>query len=269
MTRLIEDYLREVDASLRVDATRKRHILDELRSHLTEKTEELHSGSPERPVEDIEREVLREFGSARELALAYEPSGVVVLTNEAGDIVLRLGKAVGRGAKAVGRSTGTILKWTAVALAVLLVTSLGVGAWAYYEVKPYIPSIIEQSEPSYQYYEKCADTPCSGAPPADVFYVSTDARSVRFDVNVYSVHKTGDRDRHYGNGTLQVSVVDPTGVKLFDRTFNNSEGASAHQEMRWAAVEGNWTVAVAYDGFIGAVDVEAYAITFPWGDEDR
>lgn len=264
MTRLIDDYLRDVENSLRVDAHRRRQIVDELRSHLTEKADELAGEDPLRSRFDIEQDVLRQFGNPRDLALAYEPEGAAVLTNAAGDIVLRLGKAVGRGAAAVGRSTGTFLKWTAVALGVLLILSIGVGAWAYYEVKPYIPSIIEQSEPTYQYYERCADTPCSGAPPPDTFFVRPDAQSVRFDLNTYSVRSSNDRDLRLGNGTLHVVVTDPLGNVRFDRSFNMTDDASVHQEVSWAAEAGNWTIAYRFDGFLGAIDVQTYALGFPW-----
>lgn len=267
MTQLIDDYLREVEASLRVDASRKRQIVDELHTHLIEKVNDVQAADPTRLRDEIEREVLREFGSAHDLAFAYGPEGTPVLRNSAGDIVLRIGQAVGRGAVAVGRGTGKALKWVAVALAGLLVVALGVGAWAYYEVKPYIPSIIEQSEPSYQYFERCADTPCSGAPPADSFYVRPEARTVRFDLNVYSVHPNDDWDQHYGNGTVHVQVTDPAGVVRYDRSFNLTDEGATYHETSWAAEPGNWSIAYTFDGFVGALDVEAYAISFPWGEE--
>lgn len=266
MSRTIEDYLREVSASLRVDAERRRQIVDELRTHLTEKAEDLQRADPTRVRAELEREVVRDFGEARDLALAYEPEGTAVLLNSTGDIVLRLGRAVGRGAVAVGRNTGRFLKWTAVALAILLVTSLGVGAWAYYEIKPYIPSIIESSEPAYSSYERCAATPCHGGPPADSFYVRAGTETLRFDLDLYAVHPADERAAtHVGNGTVRIVVTDPTGAARFDRAFNMTEGSSLHQEWSWAATEGNWTLAYTFDGFVGALDVEVY--TRPFAEE--
>jgi len=267
MSRLIDDYLREVETSLRVDASRKRQIVDELRTHLAEKVEDVAQGDPSRPLAAVEQEVLREFGNPRDLALAYEPEGAAVLTNSAGDIVLRLGKAVGRGARVVGRSTGTALKWIAIGLAALLAVSLGVGAWAYYEVKPFIPAIIEQSEPTYQYFERCAQTPCNGAPPPDTFFVRPEAKTVRLDLNAYSVHPSDDRSEHVANGTVRVRVTDPAGEVRFDRPINMSGDAATYYETSWSAIPGNWSVAYDFDGFVGAIDVETYAIAFPWADE--
>jgi hypothetical protein len=266
MTHLIDDYLREVETSLRVDAARKRQIVDELRTHLTEKADEVSAADPERPRAQIEQEMLREFGNPRDLALAYEPEGTAVLTNQAGEIVLRLGKAVGRGAAAVGRGSARALKWVAIALAALLVVALGVGAWAYYEVKPFIPAIIEQSEPTYQYFERCVATPCSGAAPADTFYVRGEATTVRLDLNVYSVHTEDDWDRHVGNGSVRIVVTDPAGEVRYDRSLNVTEEGATFYETSWTAVEGNWTIAYSFDAFVGAIDVETYAIGFPWGE---
>lgn len=264
MTTLIDDYLREVETTLRADATRRRLIVDELRSHLDEKVADEQAARPDVPRADIERDVLRGFGSARDLALGYEPEGAAVLYNKAGDTVLRLGQAVGRGAAAVGRNTGRALKWVAVALAGLLVIALGVGAWAYTEVKPYIPAIIDQSQPSYEYYERCA-APCNGATAPDTFYVHPDARSLRFDVQVHGVHPSRwEHDEHVGNGTVHVTVTDPNGTLLLDRAFAMTNEGSIRHEASWAAVPGNWTIAYRFDGFVGAVGVETYAMSFAW-----
>lgn len=267
MTTLIDDYLREVETSLRTDTRRKRHIIDELRSHLADKVDDLQRAQPDRPRADLEREVLHEFGSARDLALGYEAEGTPVLRNEAGEIVLRLGKAVGRGAAAVGRGTGRVLKWMAISLAALLVLAVGVGAWAFYEVKPYIPAIIESQEPVYRYHERCVDTPCSGAAPGDVFYVRPEVKTVRFDLNLHATRSVEDWETPLGNGTVHVSVSDPNGTLRFDRTFNVSSEGGLKQEMSWAATPGNWTVQYRFDGFQGTLDVATYAVAFPWRDE--
>ncbi|HVM45418.1 MAG TPA: hypothetical protein VM582_05730, partial [Candidatus Thermoplasmatota archaeon] len=208
--------------------------------------------------------VLREFGNPRDLALAYDADGIAILRSGAGDIVLRVGQAVGRGAAAVGRGTGRVLKWMALSLAALLVVALGVGAWAYYEVKPYIPAMIESAEPVYQYFERCGQTPCTGSPPADVFYVRPEATTVRLDLHVYSWHgDRGDWDRHVGNGSVRVQVVDPLGDVRFDREFNLSDEARMRHELSWAAEPGNWSISYAFADFVGAVDVQTYAIALP------
>lgn len=264
MNRLIDDYLREVETSLRVDAARKRQIVDELRTHLAEKVEEVARAEPGRTIPEIEQEVLREFGNARDLALAYEPEGAIVLTNAAGDIVLRVDRAVGRGARVAGRGAGKALKWLAISLAALLVIALGAGAWAYYEIKPYIPAIIEQSEPTYQYFETCGPTPCSGEAAADVFYVRPESTSVRLNLNAYYAHDPDDWDERLGNGSVRVVVTDPEGTMRLDRTFDMSAEGRAYYETTWVSAPGNWSIAYTFDAFVGRIDVNAYAIGFPW-----
>lgn len=262
MSALIEDYLREVSASLRVDATRKRQIVDELRTHLTERVAEDVAASPERPRDEVEREVLRDFGNPRDLALAYEPDGgAPVLLNQSGDIVLRLGRASARAAKAVGRGTTKVLKVTAIALAVLLVVALGVGAWAYYEIKPYIPTIIESQEPVYSYYESCTTT-CSGLYPADTFHVREGAETVRFDLRV-RYDNDWETDEHRGAGNVTVKLLDPAGVARYERTLAVTNETWVHHEASWGAMPGNWSATYEFDAFVGTIEVETYAYGFP------
>lgn len=280
MTGLTENYLREVEHSLRADADRKRQIIDELRSHLQEKIDDIKRANPERSYEDIEREVLHDFGSPRDLALAYEPEGVAVLKNNAGDTVLRVGQAVGRGAtyvatdlapraaRAAGRNAGRALKVIGITLAILLVTALGVAGWAYYEVKPYLGAIAEDGLPVYDYSESCSGTPCSGLLPAGSFYVKSEARQLRFELDIDPVHPSGAErgTPHVGAGSVTVTVTDPTGVQAYNRTVLMTNGSSVRHDATWAALEGNWTVAIAFDGFQGDVRVEAYTWSAPWRD---
>ena len=262
MSALIEDYLREVQASLRVDATRKRQIADELRTHLTERVADELADDPSRPRDDVEREVLRDFGNPRDLALAYEPEGgEPVLLNQSGDIVLRLGRASARAAKAVGRGTTKVLKVTAIVLAGLLVVALGVGAWAYYEIKPYIPTIVESQEPVYSYSEGCA-TACSGAYPPDTFSVREGAETVRFDLRVRYDHDW-ETDERVGAGNVTVRIADPSGALRFERTLSVDNETRFHHEASWASMPGNWTASYEFDGFVGHIELETYAYGFP------
>lgn len=271
MTSIIEDYLRQVEASLRADPDRKRPILDELRGHILDKVDDLARADPLRPREDIERDVLHDFGSPRDLALGYEPEGHL-LRNQAGEIVLRFGEAVGRGtrlvvtdigpraAKAVGRGTGRVLKWFAIGVSALLVLAVALGIWAFYEVRPVVETLVEQSQPAYDYHESCPATPCNGALPGQVFYVSPDARQVRIEVDAY----------HWGsdpaNGTVRVMVTDPEGATRLDRVFTVTNQSHAGHEARWAPMAGNWTVAYEFADFRGTIRVQTYATSVSWTD---
>lgn len=258
MTRLIDDYLQRVGEGLRVDRPRKQQILDELRGHLEEKAREVQAAQPDLPREEVERRVLADFGNPHDLALAYEPEGVAVLTNAAGVVVLRLGEAVGRGARVVGRGTGRLLKGVAIALAFLLVLGIGLGIWAFYEVRPLALAIAEEAQPVYSYHESCPETPCNGSAGADVFYVKPEAARVRLDIDVGSAWHPRGAERLPAQGNVTVTVTDPAGEVRLDRTFSLSNGTHASHEAVWAATAGNWTIAYRFEAFRGQVDLETY-----------
>ena len=265
MPGLIDNYLREVEASLRADPARKRHIVEELRAHLHEKVADLQRAHPERSREDVEREVLHDIGSARDLALGYEPEGTEVLRNRAGDTVLRLGQAVGRGAKAAGRGAGKVLKVVAITLAVVLVVAMGVGAWAFYEFKPQLLAMANDASPVYSYSETCRGAPCDGSIPTATFHVHDDARQVRFEMDLWPTYSSGGRTQ-IGGGGVSISVSDPNGGVAFERTLNMTNATRVHHDLTWAAVPGNWTIAVQYDQFVGEVHLHARTWSAPWAD---
>lgn len=265
MTGLIEDYLREVEAGLRIEPPRRRQVVDELRSHLNEKVEDLRRREPHLPLADVERDVLRDMGSPRDLALAYEPDGLPVLVNRAGETVLRVGKAVGRGAagaaRAVGRGTGRLLKGVAIALGVLLLVALVAGAWAYYELKPYALAVAEDSRPLYAYTQTCYDAPCDVAGETQAFYVKPEARHVRLLLDLGPLHQGRN---HTGSGNVSVTLADPSGLVLYERALVVSSPTDLYQELQWAATPGNWTMTVEATDFVGHLNVRTYASSGPW-----
>lgn len=267
MSPLLEDYLAKVDASLRVDPERKRLIVDELRAHLHDRIADESAQSGE-PHDAIVRRVLADMGSPTDLALAYDEEGAV-LRNVAGEVVIRLSRALGRGAsyvathappaaRAVGRGASRLFKVLAVVAVVALVVVAGVAVWAYYEVRPHIPSIVESSTPAFSYAERCDGTPCHGTAPGGRFHVGPDAQHVRLDVDVWASRTTD------AQGNVTILVSDPDGVERFNHTYSLDAQDRAHQEQRLAAAPGEWRVALVYDGFRGSVDVEVYAYTVAW-----
>lgn len=259
MSSLIEDYLREVASALRVDAARKKQIVDELRAHLTEQAADLEQTRPGASRADVEREVLARFGNPRDLALAYEPEGAAVLRNQAGEVVLRLGTAVGRGARATARGASVVLKWFAVAVSALLVLTVALGVWGFYEVRPVIEALVEQSLPAYEHLKSCAPSPCDGNVTGDPFFVANDTKSVRLVIrSTTGPPPPGGMDA----GSVRVVVADAAGTIVLDRTFTAQDGI----ETRLAPSEGNWTVSYDYRGFQGDIHVIAYAMNLRLGD---
>lgn len=251
----IEHYLREVGAGLRVDDARKRPILDELRAHLYEKVHDLARADPSRDRDELERQVVADFGDARDLALGYTPEPALV-RRTTGEVVLEVGRAVGRGTekalRATGRGLGVFVKWLAIALAVMLVLTVGVGVWAFYEIKP----LVEKNAPVpvFERHDACSAA-CNHSVDALTFYVHPEAREVRFDLDVSHAKNS--------TGVVVVRVQDPNGTLVFDEAFpaNGTSHASVHQT--WGPQAGDWRVSLEYVSFRGYVDAEAWTVGLP------
>ena len=250
MTDLIEDYLRRVEGSLRADPERRRAIVAELRSHLEERVADVRARDAGRDPADVVREVLRDFGDPVMLALSYDPSarGPAVLKAPSGEVVLSIGRAVGRG-------TGKVLKFVAIAVGFLLVLGTGLGIWAFYEVKPIVEANVPY--PVYDRSEHCDATGCTGGPTSQTFHIYPEAREVRMDLAVD--HKDAT------SGTVTLRIEDPDGKVKYDRTFTAGTTRHAHEDTQWAPVRGDWKVTVTLTAFKGTLDINIFAIGLPEG----
>lgn len=261
MTDIVEDYLQRLHARLRGDPDQRRAIVDELRAHVEERIADTQAADPSRTREEVARDVLNDLGDADTLAVAYGPQHTE-LRDRAGQVVVTVGRAVGRGAVAVGRGAVPVVKWLAIGLAGLIVLAVGVGIWAFYEVRPYVEDIVEKNAPYPLYSLRCESEGCTADPRGQSFFVHPDAREVRLDVDVR--HADGPDGNGTANGTVLVTLLDPQGVARFNRTFAASVDGYGGEEVTFAAQPGDWTVRVAFDAtFEGGLDVEVYAIGLP------
>lgn len=245
MTRIIDDYLREVETHLQVGPSQRERILDELRGHLFEKVEDLRNREPGLTAEDAERRAVNDFGGPHELALSFDVGGPTLET-KTGRTVVRMGRAVGRG-------TGRILKFIAVTVGVLLVLSIGVGIWAFYEVRPVIEEILarESTEDLYAFYKHCGGIVCDEAPFTQSFFVPTTARELTAHIYVYQPR---DVEPH---GTLSIRVLDAEGNEQYNRLLAASD--ENHETLAWQTLPGTWKVQLDFNGFLGVVDFEVRA----------
>lgn len=263
MTGLTEDYLREVEATLRVEPARKQQILDELRGHLQEKVNDLKTAAPDRTYADIEHEVIHDLGSARDLALAYTAEGDAVLQNRAGDTVLRLTSAMGRGATTAARvvreSGGKALKVIAIGLGVCLLLAVALGAWVYVEYGPMILTAASEAEPVFEHSESCAMA-CENV-YSQRFLVKPEATQVRFEVEIWG-HR-GDSSTRVAAGTVHITIIDANGTVRYDRALNATSGAMLDSRATWAATPGEWTADVRVEGFVGHLHARTWASSTP------
>lgn len=258
----IDDYLAEVEAHLEGPPEHKRQILRELRGHLEERMADLTDEDPHSDPAEIARYVVRDFGNARELALAYDAHGRPELHDSAGRTVLTVSEAVGRGARVaakgavvVGRGTGKVLKVVAVVLAVLLVLAVGVAVFAWYEVRPIIERNLEYDV--YSSSEECSTDSCPRTPVEETFFIHRGAREVRMDLNIHHEETLPS--------SVRITVIDPDGDARFDRTFSSGDDEHAYRHFSWGPAVGDWTIRYDYSAFRGSLWVDIDTVGAPEG----
>lgn len=250
MSKVIDEYLAEVGRSVRVEPARRRAIVAELRAHLVDKMRDEKRRFPARSDDEIARAVVADFGDPRELAVAYDGSGAALVQRvSTGEVVLRVGRAAGRGMKAVA-------KWFAIVVACLLVLAIALGGWVYYEVKPIVAE--NTPYPIYSTSKSCKISDCASLSEAQRFHVHENAREVRMSLKV---------DAEKGLGNVNIVVKDPAGRVKYDQSFASS-GTSAQrttEHLTWGPEPGEWSIAYRYMAFQGNVSVEIFAVGLPPG----
>lgn len=253
MTDIIDGYLEEVTRSLRARPSEREKIERELRSHLLHQLSEYREQDPEASDEEIQRQVVQEFGNPRDLALAYTDEGAEI-RDPAGETLLRIGRAVGRG-------TRTALKWMGIgALALLLIVG-SLGVWAFYEARPVILDIVSNyvENEAFNYQERCGPSPCTVAPPTQTFHVPEGVREVKLDIDLL------DTRRSELSGQAVVQLSDPNGEVVFQRVFDVDGRTQASVATELAPVAGNWTIEMELSEFTGWFRV--HIVTFGQADE--
>ncbi len=240
---IVDEYLARVEKRLRLREADRAAAMTEIRAHIEDKIRDEQERSPARHRADIARDVIDDFGSPQDIAVAYTPEGPV-LHLPSGDHVIRLGRAVGRG-------TARFFKIAAIVLGVLLVTAIGLGAFAYAEFKP----IIAANAPYevFHYRESC--NPCDGISLNEPFPVHSRAREVRLEV---SSHATGN-----GSGTFSVDVIDSNGTVHYSRTYHDLDDNNASVDTTLPAVPGTWRAVISYSGYHGHAHIEVWTIGLP------
>lgn len=250
MTR-IDDYLNEVKRHLAAPKADKSRILDELRSHLTDQVNDAVAAAGSKADADaITRQVLRDFGEPRELALSYEPERTVIRDSK-GEVALQVTRDVARG-------TGRVLKFTILTLLGIAGFVVLVGAFLTVFLADDFRELAQDyaPEPVYMHDRQCSD-PCNGVMDESSFFVHGNAREVRFDL---SVMPWPDTLTDPGNlGTVRIQVTDPSGDVRFDRTFTGNEGQEA-SNIAWQPEQGDWSISYDYTLWRGAVDVEVWTV---------
>lgn len=263
MNGLINSYLARVEAKLQVDEASKRQILKELRAHLKDRVDEERAARPDAPEEEVVQEVLNDFGSPDDLALAYTPQGTT-LRDKAGRTLVTLpvvvkgvgravktgGTAAAKGAAAVGRGilafASRVVVPVLIAVLVLAAIGLVVGFFLFDDITALVAA--HTPEEIYQESVRCTDTACDRVFTGQ-FHVAAD----RFDRLVLDAYIDRGNPDQAGAGTAQILILAPDGTELLNRTAGPGDPARVWLDATWSPQEGPYTVQYEFTGFHGRV----------------
>ncbi len=243
MTALIESYLQDVRRRLPGTAD-KDAIIAELRTHLEDRIAE--RGAPSQTPEQqqaIVREVLRDFGEASELALAYENDSPV-LQRSGGEVALRLTKSAARSAGVAVAGASRFLRPILITLMIIVGSVAGIALVAGIVLFDDIRELAERHAPEtvYDHHRHC-NMACNET-LNESFYVGPGAREVRLGVDIDA-----------SSGTFRVIIRDPDGAVRLDRLY--SAGDDVRMDNTVAPTSGTWTTQLTYGAFQGQASVEA------------
>lgn len=151
---------------------------------------------------------------------------------------------------------GWVLKVMAgigIAIAFLVVVGAAAVYVGYQESKPYVER--EYVTPVYDHQKSCA-SPCSSLSVEETFAVPEGANRVDARLSV-SVAAT--------SGTARVTVIDPEGKVVYDKTLSPGGASSLDEDSSWTAVEGTWKVRTEYVAWSGTLAFDVFARGLPPG----
>ena len=142
----------------------------------------------------------------------------------------------------------SFFKWTGIVLATLLVLTVAVVAWGYYDVYPREIERLRE-DGMWQAYDQshtCSASTCSTTPTTETFYVHGNAKSVYLSVS---------GSQGSTSGALRITVATPSGENKYDRTFTGPSGQAFSDDARLAPAVGDWKVTYTYAAFSGTYSV--------------
>lgn len=151
---------------------------------------------------------------------------------------------------------GWVLKVVAgigIAIAFLVVVAGAAVYVGYQESKPYVER--EYVTPVYDHQKSCA-SPCSSLSVEETFAVPAGANRVDAHLSV-SVAAT--------SGTARITVIDPQGKIVYDKTISPGSATSLEDDASWAPVEGEWKVRTEYVAWSGTLGFDVFARGLPPG----
>lgn len=150
----------------------------------------------------------------------------------------------------------TFFKWTGIVLASLIILTVAVAAWGYYDVYPREIE-REREDGNWQAYynsHACSATTCTATPVTETFFIHGNAKTV-------NLHLAGAQGS--ASGGLRITLTSPAGEAKYDRTFTGPAGQAFNDQATLAPVVGDWTVTYTYAAFYGSSMVRVTTIGRP------
>lgn len=271
MTDLIDDYLAELRERLGGDPASREETVHAIRARLRADAEALEQERPTLARLDAQREAIARLGSVADVARDLAPVATPARgapppgASAAPALVYRAVAPSGvelaeRAARGLARGARSVAKGALIALAVLLVVGLGVGAWAYHELRP----VIERNMPYsvYSHSEWCAEAACTSGEVTQSFFVYPEAREVRMSVNAHQTSREVD-GVELASGALRLVVRSSANETLYERTLEPSTDGSISEALSWPPATGEWRITYELTEYRGWFDVEIHGVGLP------
>lgn len=239
--RILDDYLAAVQRQLGFLPRRQRaEVLRDVRSHLEEKVRELRQADSRLSADEATLQATHDFGEPADLGVAYGASGGVV-RKSTGEVLLRV-------AALTGKAAGGVLKWTLIAVLVVLGLAVAVGIAVLFVAGGVLVAYQDEiaasvPRPIYTYSAEWAAPEFQAATRTDAFQVSTDATGFDLLIGV------GQE-----NGCLALTVTAPDG----SQAYSNGQGCQDTAQQLHFAQQGTWRIQYTFAAFTGSVDVTAF-----------
>lgn len=246
---ILDDYLDAVQLQLRhLPLAEQRQVLAQVRDHLEEDIRGRRGEDKKLSADEAALQATHGFGDPHDLGVAYGARGGVV-RKSTGEVLLHVAVLTGRG---VARTVGKTLKWTAIALASLLL--LGAVVFVALAIA-YQPTIEKGLDKATSYDERILvhraesherDT----AVFTDSFSITERTVSSDFHVRVTPSSATGSP------GCAAIVITGPGDSKVYDSTGN-----CGPQDFRSSlTMPGAYTIEYRLVGFTGVVSVTGTAL---------
>jgi hypothetical protein len=241
--RILDQYLNDVERHLRgLSSPQRQNVLREMRAHLQEEILRRREADPQLSLDEATLGATHAFGEPQEIGVSYGPHGGEV-RNQAGEVLLRVAHATGRGLKATGRGLGRTLKWSLIVLLVLFLTGVTAGlvvlAIFQDDIREAFPRELYQRNDRYDNRTGTFE---------EVMVVPEHYRAI--DIHLWV-------SRQGASSCAAITILSPSGKAVLD----TGDGCSTTNRQVRVEETGTYTITYRLETFTGSVNLYATGFT--------